>query len=48
MALPSKSYKLAFTPGLLAKVYRRPLDAIQPPGSPPPETPPQPWNRPRR
>ena len=37
MALPGESYKLAFTPGLLAKVYRRPLDAIQPPGSPPPE-----------
>jgi RHS repeat-associated protein len=37
LALPGESYKLAFTPGLLTKVYRRPLDLIQPPGSPSPE-----------
>ena len=37
LALPGESYKLAFTPGLLAKIFRRPLDVIQPPGSPPPE-----------
>jgi RHS repeat-associated protein len=37
LALPGESYKLAFTPGLLAKVYQRPRDAVQPPGEPPPE-----------
>ncbi|GHO97436.1 hypothetical protein KSF_074840 [Reticulibacter mediterranei] len=37
LALPGESYKLAFTPGLLAKIYQRPLDVVQPPGSPPPE-----------
>ena len=37
LALPGESYQLAFTPGLLAKVFQRPLDAIQPPGAQPPE-----------
>jgi RHS repeat-associated protein len=37
LALPGETYKLAFTPGLLARVFRRPLDVIQPPGAPPPE-----------
>jgi RHS repeat-associated protein len=37
LALLGESYKLAFTPGLLAKVYQRPLDLVQPPGSPPAE-----------
>lgn len=37
LALPGESYKLAFTPGLLARVYQRPLDVVQPPGAPPPE-----------
>jgi RHS repeat-associated protein len=36
-ALPGESYKLAFTPGLLTQVYRRPLDGVLPPGAPPPE-----------
>ena len=36
-ALPGESYQLAFTPGLLAQVFRRPLDVIQPAGAPPPE-----------
>jgi RHS repeat-associated protein len=34
LALPGESYKLAFTPGLLAQVFLRPHDAVQPPGSP--------------
>jgi RHS repeat-associated protein len=38
LALPGESYKLAFTPGLLTKIYRRPLDGVQPPGSPAPES----------
>jgi RHS repeat-associated protein len=37
LALPGDSYRLAFTPGLLDHVFRRPLDAIQPLGSPAPE-----------
>ena len=37
LALPGESYQLAFTPGLLAQVYQRPRDALQPPGAPPPE-----------
>ena len=37
LALPGESYKLAFTPGLLTQVYRRPLSVIPPPNSPPPE-----------
>ena len=37
LALPGESYKLAFTPGLLEQVYRRPLNSVQEPGSPPPE-----------
>jgi RHS repeat-associated protein len=37
LALPGESYRLAFTPELLARVYRRPLDAVQPPSAPPPE-----------
>jgi RHS repeat-associated protein len=37
LALPYESYKLAFTPGLLAQVFQRPLDIIRPPGAPPPE-----------
>ncbi len=37
LALPGESYRLAFTPGLIAKVYQRPLDVVQPQGSPPPE-----------
>jgi RHS repeat-associated protein len=38
LALPGESYQLAFTPGLLARVYRRPLDTIQGLGGLPPET----------
>ena len=38
MALPGESYKLAFSPGLLERIYQRPLDLVQPPGAPPPET----------
>jgi RHS repeat-associated protein len=37
-ALPGESYQLAFTPRLLAQVFRRPLDVIRPPGAPPPES----------
>jgi RHS repeat-associated protein len=37
LALPGETYKLAFTPGLLTKVYKRPLDVVQPPGAPLPE-----------
>src|SRR5205085_2313860 len=37
LALPGESYKLAFTPGLLAQVYQRPRDAVQPLGAPPAE-----------
>jgi len=37
LALPGESYKLAFTPGLLAQVYQRPRDTDQPPGAPAPE-----------
>jgi RHS repeat-associated protein len=37
LALPGESYQLAFTPGLLAQVYQRPFDTIQPPGAPPPD-----------
>lgn len=37
LALHGESYKLALTPGLLAKVYQRPLDVVQRPGGPPPE-----------
>lgn len=37
LALPGESYKLAFTPGLLADVFRRPLDLVREPGAPPPE-----------
>lgn len=37
LALPGENYKLAFTTGLLAAVYRRPRDMVQPPGSPPAE-----------
>jgi RHS repeat-associated protein len=36
LALPGESYKLAFTPGLLTQIYRRPLSAVSP-NSPPPE-----------
>jgi RHS repeat-associated protein len=38
LALPGESYRLGFTPGLLANVYQRPLDVVQPPGSPAPES----------
>ena len=38
LALAGETYKLAFTTGLLAKVYQRPLDVLQPPGSPLPES----------
>ena len=37
LALPGESYKLAYTSGLLSLIYKRPLDVLQPPGSPPPE-----------
>jgi RHS repeat-associated protein len=37
LALPGESYKLAFTPGLLNQIYRRPLSVVPPPNSPPPE-----------
>jgi hypothetical protein len=37
LALAGETYKLAFTAALLTKVYQRPLDVLQPPGSPPPE-----------
>ncbi|GAB93888.1 SpvB/TcaC N-terminal domain-containing protein [Gordonia rhizosphera] len=37
LAPPGESYRLAFTPGLLAQVFRRPLDLIRPSGAPPPE-----------
>jgi RHS repeat-associated protein len=37
LALAGESYKLAFTSGLLTRVYQRPLDVVQAPGSPPPE-----------
>ncbi len=36
LALPGESYQLAFTPGLLAQVYQRPLDALAPADAPPP------------
>ena len=38
LALPGESYKLAFTPGLLTQVYRRPLSVVPPPNSPPSES----------
>jgi RHS repeat-associated protein len=38
LALPGESYQLAFTPGLLAQVFQRPLDAFQPPGATPPKS----------
>jgi RHS repeat-associated protein len=38
LALPGENYRLAYTPGLLAQVYRRPQDSIQEAGAPPPET----------
>jgi RHS repeat-associated protein len=34
LALPGETFKLAFTPGLLTQVYRRPLDVLQLPGAP--------------
>jgi RHS repeat-associated protein len=37
LALPFESYKLAFTPGLLAQVYQRPLAVAPLPGAPEPE-----------
>jgi RHS repeat-associated protein len=37
LALPGESYKLAFTPGLLAHIFQRPLDRAQQQGAPPPE-----------
>jgi len=37
LALPGESYKLAFTTDLLAEIYQRPRDLVQPPGSPPAE-----------
>lgn len=37
LALPGESYRLAFTPGLLAHVYQRPLSSIPQMGAPPPE-----------
>ncbi|MDQ3412143.1 MAG: toxin, partial [Chloroflexota bacterium] len=36
LALSGESYQLAFTPGLLAQVYQRPLDALPAPDAPPP------------
>jgi hypothetical protein len=37
LALPGESYKLAFTTDLLAEIYQRPHELVQPPGSPPAE-----------
>ena len=37
LALPYESYKLAFTPGLPAQVFQRPLDIVRAPDAPPPE-----------
>lgn len=37
LALTGEGYKLAFTPGLLTKVFQRPLDVVQPAGALPPE-----------
>ena len=35
LALPGETYKLAFTPGLLTQIYRRPLSVVPLPNSPP-------------
>ncbi|MCC5906679.1 MAG: VCBS repeat-containing protein [Balneolaceae bacterium] len=36
LALPGEMYQLAYTPGLIEDVYKRPLDAVQEEGAPPP------------
>ncbi len=38
LALPGETCQLAFTAGLLAQTFQRPLDVVPPPGAPPPES----------